>query len=167
LAFNPALRAIRSAGWQLSAHTLGDVPIEATQGTVMKAQAGRIAIATIASELLAVLTLVVIVAVLGPSDATAAQAYAERLGFWVGPIAGFGFCLLGGWWVGRNLSAFHVRNGLFLGISVAVLDITILILSGADFHPIFAVSNIGRVLAGLIGGWLASRSAIESARLSQ
>jgi hypothetical protein len=133
----------------------------------MRVQAGRIAIATITAELLAVLTLVVIVAVLGPSDATAAQAYAERLGFWVGPIAGFGFCLLGGWWVGRDLSAFHVRNGLLLGISVAVLDITILILSGASFHPIFAVSNIGRGLAGTIGGWIAKRFAIESTRHSQ
>ena len=40
-------------------------------------------------EILGVLTLVLLVAVSGPVDAEAAQATAERLGLWVGPVTGF------------------------------------------------------------------------------
>ena len=104
------------------------------------------------------LTLVLLVALLGPSDQAAAQAYAERLGYWVGPIAGFVFCLLGGWWVAKGLSGAHVLNGLILGAAVAAIDLAILLVSGAEFHPVFAVSNIGRVVAGSLGGSLAGRS---------
>ncbi|NNG17838.1 MAG: hypothetical protein HKM89_15290 [Gemmatimonadales bacterium] len=124
----------------------------------MQIRFGRIIVAAIAVEVLAVLALILLVVVFGPSDPTAAEAYAERLGFWVGPIAGFVFCLLGGWWVAKGLSASHVLNGLVLGVTVAVIDIVILLASGAEFHPVFAVSNIGRVVAGTIGGWLAGRS---------
>ncbi len=82
----------------------------------MHIKVGRIAIAVIAAEILGVLSLVILVVLFGPSDRTATQAYAERLGFWVGPISGFVFCLLGAFWVARRLSDSHIANGL-LGLS--------------------------------------------------
>jgi hypothetical protein len=124
----------------------------------MQLRLGRIIAAAIAVEVLAILVLVLLVALVGPADQAAAEAYAERLGYWVGPIAGFVLCLVGGWWVAKRLSASHMVNGLALGVTVAVIDIVVLFASGAEFHPIFAVSNIGRVVAGTIGGWLAGRS---------
>ena len=103
-----------------------------------------------------------LVTLFGPSGADAAQAWAERLGYWVGPISGFAHCLLGGLWVARGLHAAHVLNGLILGLVVAGIDVGILVASGAAFKSIFAVSNIGRVIAGTIGGWIARRSASTS-----
>ena len=123
----------------------------------MRIRIGRILVFAILAEILAVLTLVVIVALFGPSDPAAAQAYAERIGLWVGPIAGFLFTLAGGWWIARRLANSQVLNGFVLGVAVALIDISILLLSGAEFLPIFAISNIGRVIAGALGGWLASQ----------
>ena len=123
----------------------------------MRIRPGRILIFEILAEILAVLTLVVIVALFGPSEPEAAQDYAERLGILVGPIAGFLFTLAGGWWIARRLAHSQVLNGLVLGMVVAIIDISILVLSGTEFQPVFAISNIGRIIAGTLGGWLASR----------
>lgn len=121
----------------------------------MKLRIGRILITAFVVEVLTILCLVLLVALLGPPDRTAAQAYAQRLGYWVGPIAGFLFCLLGGWFVSRRLSSAHVLNGFVLSLVVAGIDISILIAGGAAFAPIFFVSNIGRIIAGSLGGWTA------------
>ena len=123
----------------------------------MRIRIGRILIAALLAEFLAVLVLVLIVAVAGPSEPAAAQAYAARLGYWVGPIAGFLFTMAGGWWVAKNLDEAHVLNGFVLGVAVAAIDVSILVLSGSGFKLIFAISNIGRVIAGTIGGWIAGR----------
>ena len=109
----------------------------------------------VAIESIAVLVLVLIVALLGPPDPTEAQAYAERLGYWVGPIAGFVLCLGGGWLVARGLTEGHVLRGLLLGTMVAAIDVAILVASGAGFQMIFALSNSGRLVAGALGGLMA------------
>lgn len=123
----------------------------------MQLRVGRIVATAVAAEVLAVLSLVLLVGLFGPSDSAAVQAYAERLGYWVGPIAGFGFCLLGGYWVARGLTGSQVLNGFVLGLVVAGIDIAILVASGTAFEPVFAVSNIGRIIAGSLGGWIAHR----------
>jgi hypothetical protein len=45
-----------------------------------------------------------------------------------------------------------------LGAMVAVIDVALLVAGGADFQPILALSNAGRLAAGSLGGWLAGRS---------
>lgn len=124
----------------------------------MKLHIVRIAVAAVAAEVLGVLALIVIVILFGPAEEDAVQAYAERLGYWVGPISGFVFCLLGGWWVARGLDKAHVANGLILGLVAAGLDLGIYIAIGGGFEPIIVASNVGRVVAGTAGGWLASRT---------
>lgn len=123
----------------------------------MKIKLGRILLAAVTAEVLAILALVVIVFIFGPPDPAEAQAYAERLGLWVGPIAGFVTCLLAGWWVAKILNDGHLLHGLLLGFAVALIDIALLFASGEPFMLIFAASNIGRVIAGGLGGWLASK----------
>lgn len=125
----------------------------------MPGRIGRILITAIAVEAIAIIGLVLVVALLGPSDPDAAQAYAEKVGYWFGPAAGFVLCVVGGWFVSRRLSERHILNGLVLGAAVAAIDIALLLVSGAAFQLIFVVSNIGRLVAGTIGGWLASRGA--------
>ena len=116
----------------------------------------------VVSEILAVAGLVVVIAIFGPSEREALQAYAERLAYWVGPLAGFGFTLFGGWWVAKGLSGQPVLNGLLLGVAVATIDVTILVAGGAEFQDMFTISIIGRVIAGSIGGWLVARSNTDS-----
>lgn len=108
-------------------------------------------------EALTVATLILVVALFGPAEQDAAQAYAKQLGFYIGPIGGFIFCLLGAWWVARKLTHAHILNGFILGLAVAIIDISILLASGPEFHPLFIISNIGRVVAGTLGGWFATQ----------
>lgn len=124
----------------------------------MQISIGRILIIAVAVEILAILVLVGLVAILGPSNPDAARAYAERLGYWVGPIAGFVFCVIGGWLAAKNLNKHQVLNGLVLGAVVAAIDVALLLAGGAAFQPIFAISNIGRLIAGSMGGWAAAKT---------
>jgi len=129
----------------------------------MPIKIGRIIALAVVIEALAILLLVAIVAVFGPRESAAAQAYAQRLGYWVGPIAGFALCLGGGWLIGRKLPSHQLLNGLALGTVVAAIDVALLIASGASMQTIFVVSNLGRVIAGSIGGWLAQATTRRSA----
>jgi len=127
---------------------------------IMKLRGGRILIAAIAAEVLSIFALVVLVIIFGPSDTAAAQTYAERLGFWVGPISGFLLCVGGGYWAGQGLTSRSVENGFAVGVVSALLDVTTVLVLGAQFQPIFVISNAGRVIAGTLGGWLAWRQSV-------
>lgn len=122
----------------------------------MAIKVGRVVITAVVVEALAIISLVGIVALLGPSDPELAPAYAQKVGYWFGPVAGFGLCLAGGWFVARYLTHHQIRNGFALGATVAAIDIALILVMGASFQVIFVASNVGRLLAGTIGGWLAS-----------
>jgi hypothetical protein len=124
----------------------------------LKLRLGRIAIAAVLAEVLGVLALVVLVAILGPSGFEAAKPFAERLGAWVGPISGFVLCVAGGYWVARSAGPNYLGNGVAMGLAAALVDAASAVALGASFHVLLVVSNIGRVLGGLLGGLLASRS---------
>ena len=123
----------------------------------MKIRAGRIVIAAFATEVIAILALIAFVALFGPNETTAAQQFAERVGFWFGPASGFVLCIAAAFWVTRSLTSGHVYQGVLVGVAAAAIDIILLVVSAASFQPVFAISNAGRVVAGAIGGWLASR----------
>jgi len=123
----------------------------------MRIRIGRIALISIAIEALAIVILVLLVAFFGPKESSAAQNYAERVGYWVGPIAGFILCFVGSYLVARGLSSSHILNGLILGFFVGAIDVSLLVLSDAAFQTVFVVSNVGRVIAAVLGAWLASR----------
>jgi hypothetical protein len=119
---------------------------------------GRITLATIAGELTPILLLVVVVLAYETRgiDAVARQAFAERVGIWLGPIAGaiatFGFGFLAARGTDRPL-----LHGTIVGVAVALLDAAIIVASGAKFVPVFAASWAGKIIAGLVAGMLASR----------
>ena len=118
----------------------------------------RIALATIAGELTPILLLVVVVLAYETRgvDAVTRQAFAERVGLWLGPIAGaiatFGF----GYWAARNADR-PLLHGTIVGVSVALLDAGIIVASGAKFIPVFAASWAGKIIAGVVAGMLAAR----------
>jgi hypothetical protein len=120
---------------------------------------GRLLIATPIAELLA------IVGMLAPGLAqfavlkatvTARMFEMQATTLWSGPAAGFLFCVLGGWWVARGA---HARDGVVLGAVVAVIDLALLIVSGAPFGVLMVSSVVGRVAGGYCGGVIAKHRA--------
>jgi len=133
-------------------HRIGAVP--GTNGI----RIGRITLATIASELTPILLLVVVVLIYETTgvDPQTRQAFAERVGMWLGPIAGaistFGFGFLAARGTDRPL-----LHGTLVGIAVALLDAVLIFAPGAKFIPLFAASWAGKILAGVAAGLLAAR----------
>jgi hypothetical protein len=119
---------------------------------------GRIALATIVGELTPILLLVVVVLIYETRgvDPQTRQAFAERVGMWLGPIAGaistFGFGFLAARGTDRPL-----LHGTLVGVAVALLDAVLIFAPGAKFIPLFAASWAGKILAGVAAGLLAAR----------
>lgn len=128
----------------------------------MTLQARRLIVAVPLSELLAVLSMVMLGSVVFATlNATVTLRILEmqRLALLTAPITGFVFCLLGGWWVTRRTTADHVRNGVVLGLVVAAIDLGLLIASGAPVRVLMVTSAAARIAGGYCGGLLARKSA--------
>jgi hypothetical protein len=98
----------------------------------------------------------------GSPHPSAPRTFTERIGYWFGPVSGLVLCLVGGWFVARALTSRHVLCGAALGAAVAALDtVVVLLLWGESFEMIYLLSNLGRVVAGGLGGWIASRAGGE------
>ncbi len=126
-------------------------------GSMTRRMGWRIAVGALVAELVPILALVGLVAAFGPAGQAQANAFAERLGRWVGPIGGAIMCFLGGWWVGRLRPSAGLIPGLALGTLAAGLDVTILVISAVPLEWLFLGSNVGRVIAGALGGAKAGR----------
>jgi hypothetical protein len=127
----------------------------------------HIVVAAVVAEVAAVALLILLVAVFGPSDSEeAAEHYAEQLGRWVGPLGGAALCFLGGYWVARSARTRRPMHGLLVGVAAALIDIAMLLAFRVSFQWLFVASNVGRVLAGWLGGWAATLRG-ESAPLAQ
>lgn len=119
----------------------------------------RLILGALGVEVAAVLLLVILVAAFGPNNAEAARAFADRLGAWVGPVAGSLFTFIGACAIARRLSRDRFLHGVLFGVSVALLDVAILVATRAPFAWVFVFSNLLKLLAGYLGGVCAARSA--------
>jgi hypothetical protein len=116
---------------------------------------------------LGVVILAVIVAGFGPGGYKASIPFANRVGAWVGPISGVVLMILAGLWTARPAElGDRVKNGIAVGVLGAALDLVLAAALGAGLIWLLAVSNIGRVTGGAIGGWLAARRVTPSAESS-
>ncbi len=112
-------------------------------------------------ETIAIAILALLVAIFGPrgsGDPGAMQAFAEHLGRFVGPIASAVLCFLGAWWLARRAKQREVLCGFLLGAACVAIDLATLFPLGGRFGWLIAVSNAGRLIAGSLGGHVASRS---------
>jgi hypothetical protein len=121
----------------------------------MSLRVGRLILATPVAELLAV------AGMLAPSvvqfatlkaTVTARMFEMQATALWSAPAAGFLFCLLGGWWVARGVAVAHERNGVVLGSAVAVVDLALLVVSGAPLGVLMVSSFLSRIAGGYCGG---------------
>ena len=131
----------------------------------MKIRWIKLIVGPIAAEVMAILILVALVAIFGPRNQAQAQAFAEKLGAWVGPLAGVALSFLGALWVSRGLTSGHLLHGTLFGLVYAILDAAIIVAAQAPFAWLFVASDAGKLLAGIAGGWVAavkSRNSIES-----
>ncbi len=117
----------------------------------------RILVGAVAAEAVAIFVLVVLVAILGPRDPNGAQAYAERLGRFVGPFAGAVFGVIGGYLVARGATGNRILQGALFGLFFALVDVALLIAGQAPFAWLFVISNAGRIIGGTVGGAIAER----------
>ena len=117
----------------------------------------RLLIGALLVEIGAIIVLVVFVAIFGPNEYHAAQVYAERIGLWVGPIAGAILTFIGALVVTRRLRQGRVLHGTLFGLCVVLVDVTILLAMKAPFEWIFVISDAGKLIAGYLGGVLSAR----------
>jgi hypothetical protein len=66
-------------------------------------------------EVAVILILIALVATIDPSEPRSAQAFAERLGRWVGPIGGALCSFLAAFCVARPLTSGNKTNGVDVG----------------------------------------------------
>jgi hypothetical protein len=121
----------------------------------------RVAVAVLAGEMIPIVTLIAVVAVYGAfiraPGGESPEAFAERAGAWVGPVIGATCAFLLSQWAGHE-AARAVAQGALIGLSLAVVDVALLVASGAPFRPLFLYSNLGKIIAGTLGGLSAHRS---------
>lgn len=128
----------------------------------MTLRVGRLLVATPITELLAVAGMLVpslVQFAMLKATVTARMFEMQATALWSAPAAGFLFCLLGGWWVARSVEVAHERNGVVLGAAVAVIDVALLVVSGAPFGALMASSFVSRIVGGYCGGMIALRRA--------
>ncbi len=122
----------------------------------------RIILAVIGTEvipILALLAIVMIYSVVGNTESATPEEFAPLAGNWVGPIGGFFATLMFAAWTARGAVHRPLAYGLAVGIGTAALDFAIgSLLSGDEsIEPLLVISNVGRVLAGALGGLLIYR----------
>lgn len=125
----------------------------------------RIVVAVIVAESLPILLLILVVVVYGftrQPDSLSPEQFAPLAGNWVGPLGGFLATLLCAHHVARSAPGRRMAHGVVIGVGTALVDIGLaLLLEGIG--GLLLLSNAGRVVAGLFGGWFAARRATTSA----
>jgi hypothetical protein len=129
----------------------------------------RVLVAIVVAELLPILLLVAIVMVYAFAsdqtrpDSMKPEEFAPIAGNWVGPIGGFIATMCLSLWAARVVPKRALYHGFAVGAGAAMLDFSIAVLiGGGEVSPLLVFSNCGRVLAGLLGGFVASRQRGES-----
>ena len=116
----------------------------------------RIVLGSLVAEVLPIAGLIAVVAALGPHQAEGDRIFAEQVGRWFGPVAGFVATFGVGYWVARRAPSRPLLHGLAVGAGSAIVDVAILVATSPPFDWVFVASNLGRVLAGWLAGTLAA-----------
>ncbi len=129
----------------------------------------RVFVAILVAELLPILLLVAIVMVYAVvsdqahPDSMTPDEFAPLAGNWVGPIGGFIATMCLSAWAARVVPKRAMSHGFAVGAGTAVLDFSLaVLLGGGEISALLAFSNCGRILAGFLGGFVASKQRSEA-----
>ena len=123
----------------------------------------RIILLAIAVEVLAIVILVGLIAIFGPNNQRDAITYAAHLGQFVGPIASTILCFLASWWLTRRVPQRELLCGFLLGLACVSIDLAALYPLGGSFNWVIVASNVCRLLAGTLGGYVSRQQAAVEA----
>jgi hypothetical protein len=121
----------------------------------MKLSIGRIIIAAVAAELGTYVVWVVALLVAGLlfMNPSRTQWFAYLFGQSVGIFSGFLLCILGARWTAAA-SGNALAAGGVVGVLCASLNAVLVAVKVGAFPPILLAGSLGRVLGGVVGGWL-------------
>jgi len=115
---------------------------------------GRIIVAAVLAEVAAIAAVVVAVALFGPDTQEAAEAYANRIARWLGPLAGACATFAGALIAAKPVPDRAVAHGVAVGCVIALIDVILLAGADASFEWLFVASDAARIAAGALGGWI-------------
>lgn len=114
--------------------------------------------ATLIARGVGIALLIVVVALFAPPGNQATQEFAREMAARIGPVAAFLLCIVGGWWTAKTAPlADRIPNGALMGVMAAAFDVLLSFAFGGGFAPLMIFANVGRVFAGALGGWMATR----------
>ena len=129
----------------------------------------RVLVAIVVAELLPILLLVAIVMVYAfvsdqtQPDSMTPDEFAPIAGNWVGPIGGFIATMCLSWWAARVVPKRAISHAFAVGMGTAMFDFSLaMLIGGGEISPLLAFSNGGRILAGFLGGFVASKQLSEA-----
>jgi hypothetical protein len=120
-------------------------------------------LAILAAEILPIMALIFVVIIYGlirQPDSPTPEAFAPQAGNWIGPIGGFLSVLCFSALVALTSSNRPFAHGLSVGLGTAALDFCLGLSMGGGRRPellVLIASNAGRIIAGVLGGWLGSK----------
>jgi hypothetical protein len=118
----------------------------------------RAIVATLIARGVGIALLIVVVALFAPPENQEAQEFAREMAARIGPVAGFLLCIAGGWWTARTAPiADRIPNGALMGVMAAAFDVALSFTFGGGFALLLVLANAGRIFAGALGGWMATR----------
>jgi hypothetical protein len=114
------------------------------------------------AEAAVILILLVVISVhnllIAPGQTAAdAQAFGERAGYYVAPLASGIATFLSVLWVARKLSSDFVAHGTLVGVAGVILTVGFLFAAKPEDRFMYTVSFAIRILAGYLGGVVAQR----------
>jgi hypothetical protein len=122
-------------------------------------------IAGLLTEVCVVLVIVVLVTgykyALSPTDA-AYQAFANRVGYYIGVFGGALLAFLFALWVSRALKTDFLINGFLAGCVAVLLHVGLLVASRTEFQAVYAFADALKLGGGALGGYLAQRRFSQS-----
>jgi hypothetical protein len=120
----------------------------------------RVIVALVLAELLPILLLLaVVVAYTAPRQqggVSPGMRESPRWGEFVLPIGAFVATWLLSLWAARGARARHFAHGAVVGVGTAVVDIVVTLAAGYAISPAFLLLVSGRIVGGVLGGWLGS-----------
>ena len=115
----------------------------------------------VGAELLTILSIVLAITIyrLGGGHTPAdVDRFGAQAGLLIGPAGGAIYTLLMGLGALRGVSGRFVTHGLIVGAAASAVHLLGVTHAPGGFQPVYFLADAAKLVAGVVAGWLASRS---------